>query len=206
MALRIVAYTSEIIDGKVALSDSELNTITSNNSADLLGFLSESYSDSKREIPYYELKVAFDLDVFVAPILKSLGISVCKKLASPSHTYEFDGGSIFYIPSKIFSLDYNGHRSFIYHLAQYFENTPDPQEPLEIHALASILIETLRDMGMNPRKLTSPVAIYKDCILKHMSIPTIVDLPGSKEEELIDWAEHCKGRLFIESYQIGVWE
>lgn len=203
MSLKLVAYTSDVTpDGRVILTNSEEDSVISDNPYELLAFLGENFSDDQ----YREMKVAFDLDTFIAPILKRLGVDVCRELAGASHSCD----NIFYIPSKVLVISTNGHKSYVYHIAQYFEDEPDPHDPLEIHAKASILLDAFRSMGLEPYKLTSPVAVYEAEVLNHMSIPTILDLPesrilGQDVDELINWAEQCVGKLWIENFAVGRW-
>jgi hypothetical protein len=205
MAYKIIAYKSDVIDGKVVLSDSEDNSVSSNDPDVLLDFLSEEYTD--RELGrYFEIKVAFDLDTFIAPVLSRLGMAACKQLGGEKHTYTYEHGSIFYIPGKIFSLTHKGIRAFIYHLAQYYEDEEEPKGILDIHAKAAILIDELKKMGLRPLSLTSPVHIYEKEVLAHCVCSTILDLPTSKSEEMIGWAESLCGRLWISAYQLGNWE
>jgi hypothetical protein len=208
MALRVVAYTSTVINGMVTLENSEEDILSTNNALELIEYLNEKYADPERTIPYYEIKVAWDLDQFIAPILKCLGVNACKQLAGTTHTFNFNGGSIFYIPGKIFSIDHSGHRSFIYHLAQYFEEEPEPEDAIGVQAMAQILMDELKKMGLTPLQLTSPVKIYENELLSHMRIPTILDLPNVKGEnidEVVEYAEQCVGKLWIEAYQVGHW-
>ena len=81
MALRIIAYVSDSIQGKVLLSNSENEQMMSDNPIELLDFLGEDFSDLEREEPYRELKVSWDLDVFVSVLLRKLGLKVCKDFA-----------------------------------------------------------------------------------------------------------------------------
>lgn len=232
MALRIIAYTSTAINGQVLLSNSESEEVLSDKPAELLDFLGEDFSDLEREEPYRELKVSWDLDVFVSVLLKVLGLKVCKDLIQPAHECLFKVGydgsitlydittktkvlpdgvyDIFYVPSKVFGLQVGEHKSYIYHLAQYYEDEPEETEPIAIHAKASIVIDAFRAMGLNPYKLTSPVAVYETTVLNHMDIPTILDLPKSMTEadanELIEWAEMCLPRDWLEAHAVGRWE
>lgn len=200
MALRIIAYTSTVESGTVVIRNSEDGSITSNNPQELLEFIGENYTDS--EVPYREMKVTFDLDQFIAPILRLLPMSQIRELSSPKH----QSGNIFYIPSKLLSLETKEHKSYLYHLAQYFEDMDEPTDPLLIAGLGTDIVEAYKQMGMSPYKLTSPVAVYEAEILNHCQIPTILDLPGAKEEEVIDFAEACIGRLWISAFQVGHWE
>ena len=202
MALRVVGYTSDIIGGQVVVQNSEEDTLASNDPHELLAFVGDNYTDTEREIPYSEMKVAFDLDVFLSPILKQLPMSTVRKLAGPSH----QSNGLFYIPGKLFSCEVDNHKSYFYHLAQYYEDLEPPTDPMVIAGLGRDVVDAYRQMGLSPYKLTSPVSVYESEIMSHMQIPTILDLPrGSQYEEVIDFAEACIGRLWISAYQLGHW-
>jgi len=141
------------------------------------------------------------MDESLSPLISKLGIAACKELASPSHTYK----DLFYIPSKIFRIGSGKRMSFFYHLAQYFVDFPEPETAPEIAGYGIDVLEAYRAMGFNPKKFSSPVAIYKEEVLSHMNIPTIANIPG-EHEELIDYALECTGRLWIQAYQIGHWD
>ena len=231
MALRIIAHSSEIKDNCVLLRNSEEDELLSNNPIELLEFIGEKYTDTERQVPYRELKVAWNLDVFISVILKRLGLKICRELIKPSHEalFEFKDGDvifydfkdkpavlpegvfdIFYIPSKIFGLQVREHKSYIYHLAQYFDDEDEVIDPIDIHAKASDLVDAFRQMQLNPYKLTSPIAVYESSVLNHMDVPTIRDIPRGMPEnqvdELIQWSEECMARDWLEAYAVGRWE
>ncbi len=74
MAILTIAYASDIVDGKVLIKNSQGDTVVSNNPSELLDFLARNYSDALNR------KMCWNLDRFIAPILKRLGLSICKEL------------------------------------------------------------------------------------------------------------------------------
>jgi hypothetical protein len=197
--IKIVAYTVETIGNEILIQDSEGESVQSSNVKDLIFFLNEPFKE------YLAIKVFWDLDTALAPILRKLGASACKQLASSSHTYN----NLFYIPSKLFRIEGDGHLSFFYHLSQYYIDDDEPHDPETIAGMAQNVMEAFKAMGLNPKKLTSPVAIYESEVMSHMNIPTIMNIPG-QHEEIIEYSEHCLGvpdrlHFWIQAYQVGHW-
>lgn len=196
--IKLVAYTTEVIGNKILISDSEGESVCSDNVNELIHFLNEPYSDKASNT--FAIKVFFDLDCGLAPVLRKLGVPACRELASPSHTYK----NLFYISSKVFAIHGKEHQSYFYHLAQYYPDELEPSDAETIAGMAQNVMDAFHQMGLSPKKLTSPVAIYESEVLRHMKIPTILNVPG-EHEELIEYAENCCGRLWIQAYQIGHW-
>jgi len=71
--LRIIAYATKKIDNTVEICNSNGESVTSNNPADILTFLIEPYDDV--------IKICWSIDDTVAPILRLLGRSVCERIA-----------------------------------------------------------------------------------------------------------------------------
>ena len=195
--IKVVAYTVDVCGNNILIQDSEGESVNSSDVRELLAFLNEPYSDRDT----FAIKVFWDLDTAISPILRKLGINACRQLASPSHAYE----NIFYIPSKIFCIEGNENKSFFYHLAQYYPDEEEQDDVETIAGMASNILDAFKAMGLHPKKLTSPIAVYEAEVLRHMQIPTILNIPG-KYEELIEYAEDCIGRLWIQAYQIGHWD
>lgn len=194
--IKVIAYTTEVVGGEILIRDSEGESVKSANPETLLNFLNEPYSDEET----FAIKVFWDLDTGLAPVLRKLGISACRELASSEHTYN----GVFYVPSKVFALKADKRQSYFYHLSQYYIDQPEPSDPETVAGMAENVLDAFRNMGLNPKKLTSPVAIYEAEVLGHMRIPTIMNIPGA-HEEIIEYAEDCCGRLWIQAYQIGHW-
>lgn len=202
MATRIIAYTADLIDGKVVLANSDDDSVVSNDVNELLDFIGENFSDEESATKYREMKVCWDLDQVASLILRLLPLSRVRELAGPTHT----SGNIFYIPSKVLSVTTDNHKSYIYHVAQYYDDESDPKDPMIIHSKTKDLINAFWSMGLNPYKLTSPIAVYESAILDHINIPTILDIPNAKSadvDELIEWSERCISKDWLEAYIIG---
>lgn len=194
--IKLVAYKVTVNGNEITIQDSEGEICRSADVNVLLSFLNEPYTDNVT----FAIKCFWDMDTELAPILRKLGLSALRKLASETHTYE----QLFYIPSKVFGIKNGKQQSYFYHLSQYFPDEPEPEDVETTAALAQGVMEAYNAMGFHPKKLTSPIAIYESEILKHMQIPTIMNIPGDNES-IIEFAQECTGRLWIQAYQIGHW-
>lgn len=149
------------------------------------------------------LRVFWDLDSSVAPILKLLGEKRCRKLYETNKCY-YAPFSLFYILGKVFSIRHVSHKDTanFYDLKQFFPDSEAIENPDHIASAGEMLLSALREMGLRPTKLTSPVAIYEECVLNHLNLPTAWDMPV----EAAEFAYNCGGKLWIEAYQIGYFE
>jgi hypothetical protein len=197
--IKMIAYQSKVVDGKVLVDDSEGRSIHSNNANELLQFLITDYSDKANKV--WDVKVAFDLDVFITPILRILGVDACRALSSPEHTHN----GIFYIPSKILRLEIGGHKSYFYHLQQYYPDYLNDTLQGTVRKTQAIL-DALREINMSSLSLTSPIAIYEKQMLDKLNVPTIIDVPNGCEESIIYAEECCRSSSeWVESFQLGHW-
>ena len=189
--MRIVAYQTSIEDGKVLILESGGASILSGDLEKLFAFLLEDYGEC--------LKVTWDLDQTVSPLLRILGKTACKGLQTTKKWHE-NSFRVFYIPDKVFSLSHaSGLRCNLYGLEQYFPDLDEPDVE-ELQALGTKLLKELAKMGFpNPSKLTSPVAIYEEAILSKLRLPKITDIP----KEVAEMAYECSGRLWVEAHCLG---
>ncbi|KKN45082.1 hypothetical protein LCGC14_0686640 [marine sediment metagenome] len=141
--------------------------------------------------------VAWELDATVAPILRLLDIGKLRRLYEFKKTW-LRPYSIYYMPGKLFSIKYGAYKMVIYDLSQYYPEEEEPA-PAALLLKANDLIAALDTMNLYPQKLTSPVAIYEDAVLKNLSLPTGWDMPDKAAE----YAYNCSGKLWIEAYQLG---
>jgi len=194
--LRVIAYETEIRDGKLVLAESTGESCRCKTLTEVFEFLFEEYGSAMR--------VCWDLDATVSPILRMLGERSCRilkenlKLRMPPFT-------IFYVPEKVFSVTHIPTRRTValYNLSQYYPDIPvEPIDVYEVESLAYYLLETLKKMGMTPSKLTSPVAIYDECVLSHLDLPKLPDMP----KEAAEYAWECAGELWIEAFKLGYFE
>lgn len=215
MAILTIAYSCKEVDGKILLSNSENDHICTASPKDLLEFLARNYSDGLNR------KMTWNLDAFIAPILKLLGLEVCKELVKEPDCeclWEFtDNGIQLHdvknkpnpFPKGLFSLYYHrqtslglqvyGERkSYFYNLSQFFESEEEIDDCKRILAKAKELVDAFFSMGLNPLKMSSPISVYQSNVLEKIDFPTLADLPSSLAEKdcdlLANWAEDVISR------------
>lgn len=196
---KIIAYTIELTNNKLQITGSSAKGSTT-EVVDNLDYALEALT-----LPYGEpvLRVCWNLDTTLAPLFKLLGEELCKKLYRTNKGF-YRPYSMFYIPEKIFSIKQVPHKdkANFYHLEQYFPDREEPTSTQEIARLGEKLLVALAKMGLHPTKLTSPVAIWEESVMNHLSLPTAWDMP----KEAAEFAWKCSGKLWIEAYQIGYWK
>ena len=193
--MRIIAYKTNTENGKVRLEESTGEAVLSNSIEELFTFLVEPYDNC--------IKVCWNLDVTVSLFLKLLGKVKCSQLKDTKrcHIAPFE---VFYVPEKVFSVVHipTREKANLYGIEQYYTELNEPGQTSEVQMLGEKLMQELKKMVMEPRKLTSPVAIYEDCILKNLDLPKLSNMPLGAAE----FAYRAAGRLYIETHQIGYWK
>lgn len=188
--MRIVAYKTSNRDGKVLLQESGNQQIVSGDPEELFSFLLEDYSPC--------IKVCWDLDGTVALILRLLGESVCRKLRETKRT-SYGAFRLFYVPEKVFSVNHPASKMSLYGIEQYYPELSEEQDVEMVQKFGENLLKELKKMGMEPTKLTSPIAIYDECVMSKMDLPGVKDIPVKASE----FAYRASARLWIESHQIS---
>jgi hypothetical protein len=201
---KLLGYESKLHSDNqtVSLSESSGDKLTSTKIKELLEFLSA-------ELPGKPIRVAWNLDEFVAPILRLLGKEACLQIKdhnklSLGRAYGIPA-SIFYVPGKVFSISDQQYNVNFYGIDQYFPDWDYPGNIDQVAGFGNMVIDALKKMHLDTKKLTSPVAIYEDAILKHCQIPTVAEV-REKNWEVFDYALKCTGRLWISAYQLGHWD
>lgn len=145
-----------------------------------------------------EYNVVWNLDEAVAPVLRSLGTETCRKLWNDKKVF-VRPYKIQYIPGKVFIIFYGRWMLRLYGLERYFPEELPPENLGELQHRLKQIIEAFDIMGIEPKKLTSPVAVYEE-YLEHMSLPN-----DGVPDSVAMYAFMCSGKLWIEAYQIGHW-
>jgi len=200
--MRIVSYATEYDDGQLVIYESTYEVCRTKDIGEAFAFLCEDYD----EPGHYGkcIKVCWNLDDTVAPILKLIGKDRCIKLWQEKRYREppFD---LFYVPGKVFSVRHIPTKlhCLLYGIDQYYTDLSEEPETLdEVVFLGERLMKALGGMGMVPSKLTSPVAIYDECVMSHLDLPRANDMPAQAAE----YAWYCAGLNWIEAYQLGYWD
>jgi hypothetical protein len=195
---KTISFTSEVRDnGKVLITQYRQDEIESDSYDDLFKFLLEDWGTA--------IKICWDLDEFVAPLLRLIGKTPCLRLGGNEHKCYIQPFILHYIPGKEFTIRYGRYSATIYGITQYFPDYEAPETAFDVSVLGDYLIDTLREMGLYPTKLSSPIAIFDECVMRHMTIPTIYDKPDDVLDAA-DYALKCTGRLWLSSHQIGHWK
>jgi len=202
--VRILAYRTSTSEGKVLLEESTGMKAHSNNLDTLFSFLLEQQGNSPWP-PQYDrcIRVCWSLDVTVSLLLRLLGENRCIRLHQ-THKCYIAPFNCFYVPGKIFSVTHipTKDRVSLYDLQQYFPELNEPEDLLEVQMLGEKLLYELRKMGLEPDKLTSPVAIYEQCVISNLDLPKVADMP----KEAAEAAYQTSGRLWIEAFTLGHFE
>lgn len=202
--MQIIAYRTQIKKGIVLLQESTGEKCQSAKLTDLFAFLLEPQAPSDWG-PQYDrcIRVTWELDVFVSPLLKLLGAVKCRRIHQ-THKGYLAPFNVFYIPGKVFSVSHipTKARASVYELAQYYPELDEPQALEEVQMLGEYLLQQLKRMGLEPTKLTSPVAVYEECVLDYLDLPKLEDIP----KEVAIFAGACMGRSWVEAHRLGYWE
>jgi len=205
--MRIVAYKTVGAAGTVTIYESTGETIISDNSQELLTWLITDevteYRTNPTSFKDEFIRVCWNLDDTVAPLLKLLGRPLCKDLLETKRANP-KPFSMFYIPGKVFSYRHVScpYKLNLYGLDQFFPEEPYQDDIIQVQFYGQYLLKTLREMGFEPTKLTSPVKVYEQHVLDYLDLPTGWDMP----EEAAEYAWLCSGKLWIEAHKIGYWE
>jgi hypothetical protein len=190
--MRIVAYRASSKEGKVLIEESGGQFVLSNDPEELFSFLLEDYNPC--------IKICWDLDSTVSLILKLLGESVCRKLRETKRAF-YAGFSLFYVPEKVFIVNHPAAKMSLYGIEQYYPDLPEENVEL-IQGYGVNLQKELAKMGMAPTKLTSPIAIYDECVMSKLDLPGLKDIPVKAAE----MAYRASARLWIEAFCLGYWQ
>ena len=188
--MRIIGYKTNPVE----ICDSEGLSMPLKDIFGVFNLLLEEYDDSM-------LKVCWDLDATLAPLLKLLGENNCRTLYT-TKKLNLPPVSLFYIPGKVFCVNRGRTQSNLYGIEQYFRGIEEPEEIEGVYALGRYLWEELKAMGMRPTKLTSPAAIYEQCVLRFANKPGVKDIP----DELGEFAWRCSSKVWVEAHQLGYWD
>ncbi|MDD4984324.1 MAG: hypothetical protein PHQ43_00845 [Dehalococcoidales bacterium] len=197
-----------IIAYKAISSTSFCNSVspacTTTDGGDLLSWLLFSHTTTCATC----IKVAWDLDGFVALILSHIPDSARQSLIRDKRV-RHGAYRLFYIPSKVFSINKNGSECSFYDLSQYFPGEPEPESISGIQEKADSLSSALEGLGItSPTTLASPVAVAgASAVLRQYdtTIPTVFDAP-EPHLDAYELALQCTPREWVSNYQVGRWE
>jgi hypothetical protein len=196
MLNKLVAFKIKSTNKNITLTRSDIGTTTSTSLTDILSLLCAGDNINL---------IAWDLDKEVSALLKHLSKTQCIELQKTAKT-KYKDHKIFYIQGKIFSItDYDSWRPRnCYHIEQYYPDTPEVTNLDEVLKLGNDIMTALKIMNLQSNKMSSPVAIFEDAVLNHISLPTIPSSNITKSAAEMAW--RCSGKLWIEAYKLGWFE
>jgi len=120
------------------------------------------------------LRVFWDMDASLAPIFRLLNVEILKQLQKEKRA-AVGKFSLFYMPEKVFTIRSGKNASSYYNLRQYALKEDDDLSGgvIETYYYAKMVYTAFKTLGMTPTKLSSPVAVFTDCFLDHMDLPSI---------------------------------
>ncbi len=187
----MISYQSSSAKNIVRLDNSDNNYIESDNLQDLLNFLLNPQPD--------QFRVVWDLEQFVAPILKKLKIEYLERLYTTGRIWIKESGHSFtYNPRKSLYLTWGSKRVKYYHLSQFFSNGGKPENLQGIKAMGERLLAELDTLGIEPEKLTSPVTALEPMWNK-IDFVNYEELP----DEVGQMAWDCCERPWVEAHRLG---
>jgi len=196
---KLLAYTS-IQDGKsITLLNSNGDGISSTSLPDLLHWLAYSSTGGR-------LRVVWDIDQFLASILRLMDEPLLRLLASNSDDAIYNGDSMFYALHKMFRV----RKAYYYGLQEFFpSHTPEPSSVIDLQEQADELTEALSMLGMGDfQRIASPIAIFEQTELgrkTYEQIPRDYEIPPFVSG-LLDYADQADRKEWISNYQVGHWD
>jgi len=186
-------------DGYLAIQSSNGQSVVSDNLDELLRFLRYSSKGT--------IRVFFDLDEAVAPILRKIPKPLLERAADSDPALDIGEHHFFYYHDRVLQVGwtrYFGLKTF-YGFAEYA-----PVVSLDrVQAMADEVMATLDRMGIGDTNLlTSAVACFEASDLgrqTYAGIPKGWEIPSSCYE-VLDYADQADHKDWVEARQIGHWE
>lgn len=198
--MRITAYKlTDLGEGYLAIESSDGKCVVSVVLGELLEFLRYSSKDT--------IRVFFDLDEAIAPILRKIPRPDLEQVADNVSDVEIAGHHFYYYPDRVLQVGWTrffGLKTF-YGLPEYAPEC----ELEEVQQMAEEVVDTLDQMGLGDTNLlTSASACFSASELgkqTYAGIPKGWEIPESCLEAL-DYADAADHRDWVEARQIGHWE
>jgi len=204
----IVGFESWTDDNQVYIRNTNGDFIASNNAGELIRFM--RYKGSG-------MKVAFNLDEFLAPIFRLMPKETLDRLSKfdgdlkyPDPVRPSDPTELFYLSERMFRAG----RSHFYGLREWLDRAERNSKWTleETVERADEILATEYRIGMKRpsnqpiRKFTSPIAVFEDSewgMEFCKSLPTIYDLPDDVLE-MVEFASKADGREWVSAHQVGM--
>ncbi|KKN14174.1 hypothetical protein LCGC14_0998830 [marine sediment metagenome] len=182
-------------DGLVGIRNSAGKWRKSADAGGLLHYLRYSASES--------IRVVWDLDGFIAPVLRHLPEDVLERLSRFDQDLTFQDHELYYLGGRMFRVG----KARFYGIRDFWGGVTDERPSLEeVHQRAVELLDTLDKIGLpNPRKLTSAIAVFEDSEwgkAVYESLPKGFDLPEYCLE-MLEYAGEADGKDWVSNHRIG---
>lgn len=198
--MRATAYETWTDDNLIGIHTAENKLCISEDVGELLKFLRYSASQTMR--------VFWDLDSAVAPILRRLPKEVLERLSRFDEQLTYQGHELYYFPGRLFRVG----KARFYGIQDFFGALSDEKTSLEtVQKRALELLDTLDKLGMQRpggepiRKLTAPGAVLEDSAWGkkvYESMPKGYDLPEDVLE-MLEYASKADGKDWVSNHYIG---
>lgn len=198
---KLLAFAMTDNDGEITIENSIGEVITSRSLADLMRFL--QFSRTGRNRDNQTIRIVWDLDAFLAPIIRKADLLNIQKLADQDNGAMLGGETAFYSRSKMFRT----RKAYYYQLQEAFPtHTPAPSCVWELQERADRLTEGLELLGMGDfQTITSLVSIFGQTELGKRvldEIPRDYEIPQGLAK-MCDYAEMADRKEWIANYVIG---
>ncbi len=182
-------------DGLVGIRNSAGKWRKSSDAGGLLHYLRYSSGES--------IRVVWDLDGFIAPVLRCLPEDVLERLSKFEGDLTFQTHELYYLPGRMFRVG----KARYYGIRDYWGALTDEKPSLDVvRARAVELIDALGKIGLpNPRKLTSAIAVFEDSDwgkAVYESLPKGFDLPEDCLE-MLEYASEADGKDWVSNHYVG---
>ena len=200
----MIAYHAKTLDdGKVNITDSNNNAITSDSPDELWDFLYHPYRDRNSR----ELKFFWDLDESLSNIFRLMPPEKAKKLLTTkfndvTHVYYRRGKNL--IIKGEHPIGDNKYMACIYGLNSLIKTDKEPQNAQEALTEGQRLLKALNNIGITtPMTLNSAIGIYESAMRNIQLTPDIKCIP-TEAVDILNYAKHCANRQgWITAYKIS---
>ncbi len=182
-------------DGLVGIRNTVGKWRKSSDAAGLLHYLRYSASQS--------IRVVWDLDGFIAPVLRHLPADILERLSKFDGELEYKGNELYYLPGRMFRVG----KARFYGIRDFWGALTDERPSMEqVLERAKELIDTLGKVGLpNPRKLTSAIAVFEDSSRGkelYESLPKGYDIPA-ESLDILEFAGMADGKDWVSNHRLG---
>jgi len=198
--VRITAYDlQDLGDGYLAIQSSNGQSVVSDNLDELLRFLRYSSKDT--------IRVFFDLDEVVAPILRKIPKQQLEQVADLNPAVNVGEHHFFYYHDRVLQVGWTRFFGL-----KTFYGYPEYAPILSLNEtkqMAEEVMSTLDRMGIGDTNLlTSAVACFES---SELGKQTYAGIPKGWEispscYEVLDYADQADHKDWVEARQIGHWE